>query len=752
VSPLDAGVPPGRGFPGVGRRRLWIVGAAFWAADAGLLAVRARLTGAEDGIAWPGAAALGTLDAASWALLCIGILALSARFRAGRLSLPLLALGAGALTVARLVAVWLAMLPFSQAPVWFMLLQVASNFPISLGLLGVALALRQFEWQAQRERVAARLQSEVAAAKLRMVHMQLQPHFVFNALDSISALMRHDVAAADRVTAQLGRLLRLSLERTRSEFVTLREELDNLALYLAVERTRLGGGLRPRVEVSAGALDFPVPRLILQPLVESAFRHGIAAGRGGAELRVAGETRAGGRLRLEIGLRGGAPPEGGASEGWSGITATRARLKHVYGAGASLRIGLAPALGTRVTLGVPRRPAARPPAPVAAPPPHGGTPADGPVPAGVSAPRTFGWYLHRFGPWYLAFWAVLALVQTVARIAVARLGFAPVDAATALVRSMLILGLWAPLGFPALLYAARFPIRRGRLASASLGNLAVGCGTMALYSAITNLFSTPPIPYALKLLGDLPYSLMVTGAIVGLGHLVFYVEEARRTESGVYRLQTELSEAELRMLQMQLQPHFLFNVLNSISALMRRDVAAADRMLRQVGRLLRLSLERTGSEMVPLREELEFLEIYLAIEQTRYQDRLNVRFAVSAAARDFMVPHLILQPLVENAIRHGIAPHPEPSELLVWGDVRSDERLCLEVRDWGAGLHAARPRRPGLGIPATRARLEQRYGSAASFEITSPSGGGTRVVVVMPPSPPPAGNTSTDDSHTESTE
>jgi LytS/YehU family sensor histidine kinase len=294
---------------------------------------------------------------------------------------------------------------------------------------------------------------------------------------------------------------------------------------------------------------------------------------------------------------------------------------------------------------------------------------------------------------------------------------------------------WAPLGLPALLYAARFPIRRGRLVSTSLGNLAVGCGTLALYTAITNSFSTARVGYVLELVGDLPFSLQVAGAMIGLGHLLFYAEAVRRTESAAYRLRTELSEAELRMLQMQLQPHFLFNVLNSISALMRRDVAAADRMLRQVGRLLRLALERTGRELVPLREELEFLELYLTIEQTRYQDRLNVRFAVSEAARDFMVPHLILQPLVENAIRHGIAPHPEPSELLVRGDVRGDERLCLEVRDWGAGLHAARPRRPGLGIPATRARLERRYGPAASFEITSPVGGGTRVVVVMPPSP-----------------
>ncbi len=205
----------------------------------------------------------------------------------------------------------------------------------------------------------------------------------------------------------------------------------------------------------------------------------------------------------------------------------------------------------------------------------------------------------------------------------------------------------------------------------------------------------------------------------------------REGELAASRLESQLAQANLRMLKMQLHPHFLFNTLNAISSLMHSDVEAADRMIVRLSDLLRMALEKDDRHQVPLESELDFLHRYLAIEQIRFRDRLKVDIDVEPVCLPAQVPRLILQPLVENAIRHGIAMRSAAGRLAIRAR-RRGARLELSVADDGPGLPPNRPLRPGVGLANTQARLAQLYGGDGSLELVDGEGGGFEVVVEIP--------------------
>lgn len=229
------------------------------------------------------------------------------------------------------------------------------------------------------------------------------------------------------------------------------------------------------------------------------------------------------------------------------------------------------------------------------------------------------------------------------------------------------------------------------------------------------------------------WEMMTYWTIVGVGTALKYMHEARAKELSAAQLETRLVEARLHTLQRQMQPHFLFNTLNTISALMHRDVEAADAMIARLSDLLRMSLQRVGVQKVPLKEELDFLSKYLEIEQTRFRDRLTVIFDVQADTLDALVPNLLLQPLVENAIKHGIGPRPTPGQIAVRAR-RNGALLELDVQDNGVGLSAARLTdfNRGVGLSNTRSRLEHLYGSLHRFEFRQPAEGGLLVCIAIP--------------------
>jgi signal transduction histidine kinase len=220
--------------------------------------------------------------------------------------------------------------------------------------------------------------------------------------------------------------------------------------------------------------------------------------------------------------------------------------------------------------------------------------------------------------------------------------------------------------------------------------------------------------------------------LVGLGHAVAYWREAQDRAVNAERLQRQLVEAQLEALQRQLQPHFLFNTLHTISGLMRNDVEGADLMIDRLSDLLRMTL-RTIAQEVTVKEELELLQKYLEIEQTRFRDRLTVRIDVKPEVLDAYVPHFLLQPLAENAVRHGIAPRARPGRIEIRAS-RTGQRLTLEVRDSGDGVppDTLAAFNDGVGLSNTRARLQHLYGADHAFVFANLAGGGFAVTVTIP--------------------
>jgi two-component system, LytTR family, sensor kinase len=228
------------------------------------------------------------------------------------------------------------------------------------------------------------------------------------------------------------------------------------------------------------------------------------------------------------------------------------------------------------------------------------------------------------------------------------------------------------------------------------------------------------------------WEMMTYWAIVGLSHALLYYRESRDRALRSAQLETRLVEAQLKTLQQQLHPHFLFNTLHAVSTLMHRDVVAADRTLMRLSDLLRLTLERLGEQEVTLASELEFLRKYLEIERMRFADRLVVRFDVSAEAESAFVPTLLLQPLVENAIKHGVARKSGAGHIDIAAR-REDDKLHIEIRDDGVGLSedALTALHKGIGVSTTRARLQHQFGADFRFEFHRLSQG-VAVIVVVP--------------------
>jgi LytS/YehU family sensor histidine kinase len=182
---------------------------------------------------------------------------------------------------------------------------------------------------------------------------------------------------------------------------------------------------------------------------------------------------------------------------------------------------------------------------------------------------------------------------------------------------------------------------------------------------------------------------------------------------------------------MQIHPHFLFNTLHAISALVEENPVAARKMIARLGDMLRLSLEKNNAPEITLKQEVEFLQRYLAIEQIRFQDRLVVNFEIVPETQEARVPNLLLQPLVENAIRHGIAPYSKGGRIDIRAR-RDNGMLQLEIQDDGRGIAATDNLSEGIGLKNTRQRLEQLYGSNQELRLQNGDSGGFLVQVRLP--------------------
>jgi two-component system LytT family sensor kinase len=299
--------------------------------------------------------------------------------------------------------------------------------------------------------------------------------------------------------------------------------------------------------------------------------------------------------------------------------------------------------------------------------------------------------------------------------------------------------IWAVLTPIALRLQARFPLQRPHVlaalavhgvasAACALLNLAV----FALAAPVIGATQVEPTWLATfsRLLGTTYLlNLPVYWLIVAAAHVERLVRTAREKDRRRLRLEAQLADARLQTLRTQLRPHFLFNSLNTISVLMHEDVDAANRVLLRLSALLRLSLDSSEAHEVTLGEEIGFLENYLEIEQARFGGRLSYRILIPDQVLQARVPNLILQPLVENALHHGLTTRAGPGRVEIRAD-RHGDSLLLHVIDDGRGLPCATTER--VGLANTRARLRLLYADRQRLEVRNGEGGGVIAEIEIP--------------------
>lgn len=362
--------------------------------------------------------------------------------------------------------------------------------------------------------------------------------------------------------------------------------------------------------------------------------------------------------------------------------------------------------------------------------------------------------------WVLSFaiWTLIALAASGSVYELYRSRGYPMSFASVLASELSQVLTYAPLTPFVLALAMRFPIQRGNWIRRSLLHL-----LFAVAFSIAHVILRGLTPYAAwnpklgtyvsavwnsqahvfeikwEIFKTLFFSNVVddiTGTyvpIVLVAHALSYYRSFRDRELHSAKLEVQLAKSNLQVLKSHLQPHFLFNTMHSISSLMLTDVKAADKMMSRLSDLLRMSFESSGVQISSLSKELEFVAGYLEIEKIRFGDRLNVVLDIPAETLDAQVPSFLLQPLVENAIRHGVSRLSSGGN--VWIIASQDGRyLYLRVRDNGPGLVKipADPSRTGLGLSTTRERLVTLYGTEQSFQILDAPNGGVEVTVRIP--------------------
>lgn len=312
------------------------------------------------------------------------------------------------------------------------------------------------------------------------------------------------------------------------------------------------------------------------------------------------------------------------------------------------------------------------------------------------------WILLRFYTWAALSPAVVLLVRRYPFKRARRGRFFLVHFCTSILFSLLHLSLYLPL-----FWLADWPESKAYLQSA----------TNALTVGLTNVF---------------PFGVLVYWVILCVALALEYYRGYGQEQTRAAKLEAQLAEAQLEALKMQLQPHFLFNTLHSLTDLVLEDPAQATRMIARLGDFLRLTLDNTGQQLAPLSTELDFVRCYLEIEHVRFQDRLSINFEVEPGLESLLVPNLILQPLVENAILHGIASRVGPGRLEVAAK-RVGDVLRLQIRDDGAGVvNRNGGAGHGVGLTNTRERLGRLYGSKGTLTLENGPDGGAIATIDIP--------------------
>lgn len=333
---------------------------------------------------------------------------------------------------------------------------------------------------------------------------------------------------------------------------------------------------------------------------------------------------------------------------------------------------------------------------------------------------------------------IVALLYSIERYFYSRLVGDPVSLVQLVPAELIFTYAWALLTPLVMFSAKRFPvwgrqrrwhwlIQLGAMLAFVIAHVAIFSIAMVALDRTLTLESLPQL-FGQSLLSWTVVDALVFCVIVIVHHAVVYYRVSKDRALRASQLETRLAQSQLQMLRMQLQPHFLFNTLHSISALMHRDVRRADSMIAALSDLLRMSLQNIGAQEVPLQSELDFLQRYVEIMSLRFGDRLRVSLEVDPQTRDARVPNLFLQPLVENSFRHGFG---DLGKGCIAISVRRDgEMLRCDVVDDGRGLRAGH--KEGIGLASTRQRLAHLYGDRHAFSLRGAPGEGVHVTMAIP--------------------
>jgi two-component system LytT family sensor kinase len=342
-----------------------------------------------------------------------------------------------------------------------------------------------------------------------------------------------------------------------------------------------------------------------------------------------------------------------------------------------------------------------------------------------------------------AFWTFLATLSAVNRVLDPRgFGFRAMSPAGPITLAYIEAWTWAALT-PFILWLSSWSSARARsfwvrVPMLLLVGIGVAVFVYMLLDAARFMVIDPPIRRGrasafapLSGIGRFRFlnQLVVYLAVLAAGFAREYFLRDQQRQRQAAQLQAQLAEARLDALRMQINPHFLFNTLHAVSALVERDPGGVRRMIARLSELLRYTIESHATDEVPLREELAFLRRYIEIMEIRFQGRLNVETSIADDTQEALVPNLILQPIVENALEHGVNRASGDGRISITVR-REGDRLVLTVRDNGPGLDA--PNESGVGLANTRARLEQLYGDRASLKLASAEGGGVVAEILLP--------------------
>ena len=342
-------------------------------------------------------------------------------------------------------------------------------------------------------------------------------------------------------------------------------------------------------------------------------------------------------------------------------------------------------------------------------------------------------------------WTVYGVYMAIASYVITeRLG-RPISWLTAIVNDFSYSVLWILFTPFVLWLARRYRFEKGRILTSVSLHLIVSVLLsfvqkaahwliLAAYrvTVLQDTFSWEPL-YR-NLLSFYDYGLQLYWIVLAVTYAAEYYTRYRQKELMASQLQAQLAHAQLQALKMQIHPHFLFNTLHTIAGLIRNDdKQKAVKMISGLSDMLRATLDSTEAQEVTLRQELDIVKRYLDIQQVRFSDCLHAEINVDPNTLDALVPNLVLQPLVENAIVHGINPvTPSDGCIITISSFRQNGTLQLEVRDNGPGVQVQSDRPDGIGLSNTRARLQQLYGEKHSFELRNIEGGGVKATIILP--------------------